>query len=153
VHQDYFSDNSCSNYVGKIEGTNSWVLSQYGPYKIVYSTSVVNGLTLFDNYPYPHDQVCFKTFAVDNTYTSAGFEVGGTATLSPGDQVTPNARCPGGGPYYTDSDLSGPIAANQKVFWSGICWTPSVNTDEVLPDGAVEGYTTYTICEECCDDT
>jgi len=86
-------------------------------------------------------------YEISPGFWATGWATGGSAILIPGDQVTPNARCPGGNPIYTDTDLS--LYVGRTVLLNdGICYDVAVAGD--TSDGPVTVSNDYDDCDACC---
>lgn len=92
------------------------------------------------------------TYQSDWTYTP-GHEAGAYAVVVAGDTEDPNPRCPGGDPYYTNTDLAADVGNIIEISEDeGICYKVTVNTDNESADGTATKIHCWTTCEKCCND-
>ena len=74
----------------------------------------------------------------------------GNGIITPGDV---NSRCPGGEPYYTDTDLAayeGKIVEISED--SDVCYTVTRVGDDEAADGDATVTHCWTTCTKCCDE-
>ena len=94
---------------------------------------------------------CGAEWEADNIlFCQDDFTDTGHAVVTPGDI---NSRCPGGDPYYTDTDLTANDGEVVNISEDpGICYQVAANTDEDVADGTATVTNCWTTCAKCCDE-
>lgn len=87
-----------------------------------------------------------------NMLDNHGHAAGATARVLGGDQ-TVGSRCPGGTPYYTNTELAGYVGKTVEISEDpGLCYTVSLNADAELSDGNATVTNCWSTCKKCCDE-